>query len=220
MALTTCSECGKEISKKAESCPHCGEPGSKPFKLGCGGAIVIILFLGWLGSNVSPPPKPVAKVNEKALYAKARKLPASDLEGNLLLYAQLMDINPKNETYKRKWKHYDTKVKTKLKAIKAKNAKIEKKWKELEAKFGDRPVQSGWDGSYRVVTIYLETVANDPDSIKIDNCTKIYHIAEGWLVGCDYRGKNAFGGVVRNSNWFIIVENRVVKMKPSDAYNP
>lgn len=24
MSLTKCSECGREISDKAESCPHCG----------------------------------------------------------------------------------------------------------------------------------------------------------------------------------------------------
>ena len=29
MALIKCSECGKEISDKAESCPHCGNPISK-----------------------------------------------------------------------------------------------------------------------------------------------------------------------------------------------
>jgi predicted amidophosphoribosyltransferase len=32
MALTNCSECGKEISTKASSCPHCGNPGSSKSK--------------------------------------------------------------------------------------------------------------------------------------------------------------------------------------------
>ena len=29
MALVKCSECGKEISDKAEACPHCGSPRAK-----------------------------------------------------------------------------------------------------------------------------------------------------------------------------------------------
>lgn len=30
MAMTNCSECGKEISDKATTCPHCGAPQSAP----------------------------------------------------------------------------------------------------------------------------------------------------------------------------------------------
>ena len=30
MALINCPECGKEISDKAASCPHCGNPMNQP----------------------------------------------------------------------------------------------------------------------------------------------------------------------------------------------
>lgn len=32
MALIKCSECGREISDSAESCPHCGKPLSSKIK--------------------------------------------------------------------------------------------------------------------------------------------------------------------------------------------
>lgn len=40
MALINCHECGKEISKSADKCPHCGAPPKK------GTSIVTIAFLG------------------------------------------------------------------------------------------------------------------------------------------------------------------------------
>lgn len=32
MALINCSECGKEVSDKADSCPHCGNPMNQPIE--------------------------------------------------------------------------------------------------------------------------------------------------------------------------------------------
>lgn len=62
--------------------------------------------------------------------------------------------------------------------------KQEKLNQKLEAKFGPRPNQSGWDGSYREVKTHLEKAANDPDSIKIESCTGVsYDEKVGWLVG-------------------------------------
>lgn len=55
--LVTCSECGKQISDKAKTCPNCGAP------IGCGGvavevsglkrtvALVFAIFLGWIGAH-------------------------------------------------------------------------------------------------------------------------------------------------------------------------
>ncbi len=89
----------------------------------------------------------------------------------------------------------------------------------LEEKFGKRPDQSEWDGSYKEVKRHLASAANDPDSIEISGCTKTsYDEKEGWLVGCDYRGKNAFGGLVKNSNWFVIKNGTVVKVLPGGTY--
>ena len=33
MALINCSECGKQMSDKAEACPFCGNPGEKTEKV-------------------------------------------------------------------------------------------------------------------------------------------------------------------------------------------
>ena len=33
LALIKCSECGKEVSDKAESCPNCGNPINKESKI-------------------------------------------------------------------------------------------------------------------------------------------------------------------------------------------
>ncbi len=93
---------------------------------------------------------------------------------------------------------------------------------KLEArvkKFGPPPVQSAWDGSYRVVERHLKDVANDPDSIKIAKCTEVsFHEKDGWLVACEYRGRNKFGGMVRNANWFVIRQSSVVRVEPMSRY--
>jgi len=64
MALIKCKECGKEISKKAETCPHCGAPLKKqPTQYGCGTLLlvgfIVIIFVSTFSSNEpSAPPKP------------------------------------------------------------------------------------------------------------------------------------------------------------------
>jgi len=62
MALTNCKECGKEVSKKAESCPHCGAPVKKqPSQYGCGTFIllcfIVFLFIGIFSSDETSTPK-------------------------------------------------------------------------------------------------------------------------------------------------------------------
>ncbi|MBW2606100.1 MAG: OadG family protein [Deltaproteobacteria bacterium] len=87
------------------------------------------------------------------------------------------------------------------------------------AVYGEPPENSAWDGSVRCVKKYLEEVAVDPESLKFEKWGKVvYNKNDGWLVWCQYRGKNSFGGYVRNINWFIIQNNRVVDMKNFDAY--
>lgn len=56
MALIKCKECGKEVSKKAETCPHCGVPLKKQAtKYGCGTlillGIVTFILIGVFSSN-------------------------------------------------------------------------------------------------------------------------------------------------------------------------
>lgn len=55
MALTTCKECGKEVSTKAESCPQCGAVIKK--KTGClgyvGAGLVIFFAIGVISSLIN-----------------------------------------------------------------------------------------------------------------------------------------------------------------------
>jgi len=150
----------------------------------------------------------VNKAKEQEVLAKIKKVPSSNLEGNKELYAMLVSLNPKDEQYKKKLAYFE--------------GKIQKKEKERQARivnFGEPPELGGWTGnSYVPVKRYLEKAAHDPNSIEFEGCTEVYHIKEGWLVGCIYRGKNAFGALVKNANWFIIRHNAVVDVKPEHAY--
>ncbi len=62
MAMTACHECGKEVSNKAKSCPHCGvkSPGKEKQKgIGWGPGCLIIIALIIVGSlfiESEPPP--------------------------------------------------------------------------------------------------------------------------------------------------------------------
>ena len=62
MALVKCKECGKEISDKAESCPHCGAPQKKKStQYGCGTLIffgIIVLVLAGMFSSKDPSTTP------------------------------------------------------------------------------------------------------------------------------------------------------------------
>jgi len=69
MALIKCKECGKEVSKKAESCPHCGAPVKKqPTQYGCGTLIVlgvvVFIFIAVFSDNSSTTSKPAAPKTE------------------------------------------------------------------------------------------------------------------------------------------------------------
>jgi hypothetical protein len=65
---------------------------------------------------------------------------------------------------------------------------------------------------------YLRSTAHDPDSIEFVGCTNVYKRKDGWLVGCQYRGKNAFGGKILTANWFRIQRSGVVQVYEQDAF--
>lgn len=155
-----------------------------------------------------------SRMREADLVAKAAELPASDLAGNEEVYAELIRLAPGNRQYKAKLAHYAAQLAEEQRREAAERAQRE----ERLARFGEPPTPSAWDGSYLPVKQYLKQVANDPDSIKIDGCTKVYHSKDGWLVGCNYRGRNGFGGMIRTANWFTIRHGQVIAMHESDAY--
>jgi|GEM_PF-1777377 len=156
----------------------------------------------------------------KEILAKLKTIPVSKYNENMKFYQQLVNLYPENDAYKQKLNFYSTKLKKQQEQELIKQEKLKKEREERIAKFGEPPTRSSWDGSYLSVKRYLERVANDPDSIKIDGCTEVYYTDNGWLVGCDFRGRNAFGGMIRQSNWFTIVYGRVVQMHEASAYSP
>jgi len=56
---------------------------------------------------------------------------------------------------------------------------------------------SGWDGSHIQLTKLIKKAMNDPDSYEHDE-TVYWDMGSHLVVRTTYRGKNAFGGVVRN----------------------
>jgi len=51
----------------------------------------------------------------------------------------------------------------------------------------------------------------------MDAGTEVYRASEGWLVGCDYGGRNGFGGLIRKSNWFAIKHVQAVEIREPSA---
>ena len=226
--LIKCAGCGEEISKNAKSCPHCGEPKAKPTSL-LTWLVLILFIIGIFGSMSSNdnssssiakttaavkkiiPPKKLTKAEiektKKEILKQLKKIPSSKYEKNKNLYQKLLNYEPNNKKYKEKVEFYSNKLK-----IATQKEKIKL------AIFGEKPTQSSWDGSYYAVETYLKRVARDPDSVKISNCTQVYEGKEGWLVGCEWRGKNGFRGMNATVNWFTIRQNKVILMEKASAY--
>lgn len=55
MALKNCRECGKEVSTKADKCPHCGAPVKKEVSLFT--AVILIFIAIWLFVGIMEEPK-------------------------------------------------------------------------------------------------------------------------------------------------------------------
>lgn len=83
MAMTTCKECGKQVSTEAKTCPHCGAaaPAKKKAKGGIGKWLLIVFAIGVVAAVLpkkdkvaasSAAPKAVAvQPKEKKAEAKA-----------------------------------------------------------------------------------------------------------------------------------------------------
>jgi hypothetical protein len=153
------------------------------------------------------------------ILSQLKNISVSSYKANNSLYKELADMHPDESLYQEKMAFYSSKLEAKNAKEQAENDQKAAERKARIARFGTPPVQSAWDGSYLAVERYLSRMANDPDSINISGCTKVYHADDGWLVGCDYRGRNGFGGMIRQSNWFSIVHGSVTGMHESSAYN-
>lgn len=146
------------------------------------------------------------KARELDILQNLKSVAATDYRRNRDIYAALVQLNPNEKRYKDKLTHYQAKVDA-----------AEKEERDRLAKFGPFPERNP-NGIYYAVLRYLRTAMHDPDSLDMEGCTNVYQGKNGWLVGCIYRGKNAFGAKVRNANWFTIRHGMVVKVEDADAY--
>ncbi len=126
MAIFECRECKKEVSTDATACPHCGcpDPGKKNrsgcLKAGCLSVLVLCVLVLIIGTCVdrddssSSAKRPSSSADTRSeVSAKIRKLdaetqaiPASDIDGNLKAYQELLKLVPSNQRYKDKVAHY------------------------------------------------------------------------------------------------------------------
>lgn len=74
----------------------------------------------------------------------------------------------------------------------AKKAVIEARIKKLESQF------SAWDGSHRALERVIKNGMNDPDSYEHVETT-YRDLGDSLIVSTTFRGKNAFGGMVKNT---------------------
>jgi len=159
-----------------------------------------------------------AKEKTQKILLELKGIPDSDLAKNIDLYTQLVSLNPNSQEYQKKYDAYSQKLKKQQEKEQATRDKLEAEKNVRLAMFGKAPEKSKWDGSYLEVKSYLKEVANDPDSIEFDGCTDVYKNDNGWIVGCNYRGRNAFNAKIRQANWFTIVHGKVVKMEDISKY--
>ncbi|MBE9582555.1 MAG: zinc ribbon domain-containing protein [Proteobacteria bacterium] len=229
MALKKCKECGKEVSTKADLCPHCGAK-QKGKGIGCGGALLILIVIAFIGSQFSEYSqkaeerkqaarqeeirkqenekrqnekkafeesieshytelvkldeqqqfdnalvkvnlfkkfgktnyKDVSKyhktISTQSLSAKVRKLPVSDIDGNLKIYKELLALNPNEQIYKDKVDHYQKKWDQYIK---------EKQEKEYRASCQLVLVNSRWSEDYGYAT--YEGQVKNISSLKLEN---------------------------------------------------
>lgn len=134
----------------------------------------------------------LAEIRKQELTAKLladlKTLPASDAQGNQKAYAQLASLYPDSTEYRSKLDQYNAKVKEEQEA----QQRAERRKKQLESQF------SAWDGSHRGLERVIKDSMNDPDSY--DHVETVYwDRGDHLVVRTTFRGKNAFGGVVKNS---------------------
>ncbi|WP_123631191.1 hypothetical protein [Salinisphaera orenii] len=128
-----------------------------------------------------------AEKTEK-LLAELKSIPVEEYNKNKNLYQQLLKMHPNNDLYKEKVAFYSKKIEEE----KRKKIAAEKRKKRIESQF------SAWDGSHRNLERVIQNSMNDPDSY--DHVETVYWDQGDYLiVRTTFRGKNAFGGVVKNS---------------------
>lgn len=149
--------------------------------------LVISQSTRYLVSNDTELKKVHSSAKTEILLAELRSIPVKEYEKNKILYQQLVQLHPENNKYKSKVNFYENKI-------------IEKKQKHLAVKERKKRIEnqfSSWDGSHRNLERFIKKAMNDPESYEHDE-TSYWDKGSYLIVKTTYRGKNAFGGIVRN----------------------
>lgn len=95
MALIKCKECGHEISRKADKCPHCGAPRKKSTSLLTWLVLILIVFGVYVvvrmpfttsGEHVAGQPSAIAELDRSAEKQAERKSFIEGLIGRGILH--------------------------------------------------------------------------------------------------------------------------------------
>ena len=100
------------------------------------------------------------------------------------LYQELLTLHPDSSHYKERFEFYSEKV--------AEQIAVAERRERIESQF------SPWDGAHRNLERSIKEGMHDPDSYDHVE-TRFWDRGDHLIVLTTFRGKNAFGGVVRNS---------------------
>jgi tetratricopeptide (TPR) repeat protein len=136
------------------------------------------------------------EAREDSIVTALKKLPSDGyLEKSEALYKQLVELDPSNKTYSDKYQYFSNKASEmrRLKREGEERARAEADRKtRIESQF------SAWNGAHRELERVIKESMNDPDSYK--HVETVYWDRGDYLVvKTTFRGKNAFGGVIKNS---------------------
>jgi len=124
----------------------------------------------------------------KRIIAEINEVPSNDYQRLKQLYEDLSKMYPDNEDYKKKINY----CALRLKKEKERQAVADAREESIDDQF------SKYDGSHRNLTRFIKENMNDPDSY--DHVKTVYWDRDDYLiVETTFRGKNAFGAVVKNS---------------------
>jgi hypothetical protein len=179
--------------------------------------IGVLVHGGWLAgltdrqAGIPVAPAVVLTEAERAereadLVERLEAVPASWTEENLLIYRELVDLDPDNDQYRGAVERYEAIVRAE-----------EQNRLAREAFLGEAP-QRARDGTYPVVRDYLVSRAHDPRSVRVESCAEVTRSDDGWAVVCDWRATGRTGATMRSRNRFVILQGQVVAVQASAAY--
>jgi hypothetical protein len=136
------------------------------------------------------------------LLAELKLVSKEKYELNRKLYRQLLNLHPDNEFYKTKVAFYTKRIENE----KQEQLAAEARGRKIKSQF------SPWDGSHRNLVKIIKESMNDPDSY--DHVKTVYwDRGDHLVVRTSFRGRNAFGGIVKNSvKAKVSLDNQVLQI--------